>query len=108
LSSKETRFHILSTPSPIYLYTNNERFNKPFFLAAIHRIPTLLLFQNIHFIVDLSQTFYGKEEALLVTEVTSHTSHSKDVDEVRAAILADVIKRDFLKEILRERRTDEK
>jgi hypothetical protein len=43
-----------------------------------------------------------------VTEVTSRTSHSKNVDEVRAAILADVIKRDFLKEILRERRTDKK
>jgi hypothetical protein len=43
-----------------------------------------------------------------VTEVTSRTSRSKTVDEVRAAILADVIKRDFLKEILRERRTDKK
>jgi hypothetical protein len=65
LSSKETRFHIPSTPSPIYLSPNNERFNKPFFLAAIHRISTLLLFQNIHFIADLPQSFYGKEEASL-------------------------------------------
>jgi hypothetical protein len=95
--------HTFAYPSP-----NNERFNKPFFLVAIHRISTLLLFQNIHFIADLPQTFCGKEEALLVTEVTSRTSHSKTVDEVRAAILADVIKRDFLKEILRERRTDKK
>jgi hypothetical protein len=44
----------------------------------------------------------------VVTEVTSHTPRAKNVDEVRAAILADVIKRDFLKEILRERRTDKK
>jgi hypothetical protein len=66
------------------------------------------LFQNIHFIADLPQIYYGKEEASPVTEVTSRTSHSKNVDEVRAAILADVIKRDFLKEILRERRTDKK
>jgi hypothetical protein len=58
--------HTFAYPSP-----NNERFNKPFFLVAIHRISTLLLFQNIHFIADLPQTFCGKEEALLVTEVTA-------------------------------------
>jgi len=49
-----------------------------------------------------------KKKPRWVTEVTSRTSHSKNVDEVRAAILADVIKRDFLKEILRERHTDKK
>jgi len=48
-----------------YPFPNNERFNKPFFLAAIHRISTLLMFQNIYFIVDLPQSFYGKEEASL-------------------------------------------
>jgi hypothetical protein len=95
--------HTFAYPSP-----NNERFNKPFFVTAIHRISKLFSFQNIHFIADLPQNFYGKEEASLVFELTSRTSRSKTVDEVRAAILADVIKRDFLKEILRERRTDKK
>ena len=43
--------HTFAYPSP-----NNERFNKPFFVTAIHRISKLLSFQNIHFIADLPRT----------------------------------------------------
>ena len=58
------------------------------------------MFQNIRFIADLPQSFYGRKVAL-VFDVTTRTSPSKTVDEIRGAILADVIKRDFLEEILR-------
>jgi ribosomal protein L19E len=64
------------------------------------------MFQNIHFISDLPQSFCGKKKVALVSDMTTRTSRSKAVDEVRATILANVIKRDFLKEILRERRKD--
>jgi hypothetical protein len=42
-----------------------------------------------------------EEKVVLVFDVTTRTSPSKTIDEIRGAILADVIKRDFLEEILR-------
>jgi len=99
-STKITRFHIPCTPLPIYLFPDNEQSNKPFFITATCRISKLFMFQNIRFIADLPQSFCGRRVAL-VFDVTTRTSPSKTVDEIRASVLADVIKRDFLEEILR-------
>ena len=45
--------------------------------------------------------FLWEGKTALVFDVTTRTSPSKTVDEIRASVLADAIKRDFLEEILR-------
>jgi hypothetical protein len=53
------------------------------------------------FYCGVAAEFLWGEKVALVFEVTNRTSRSKGVDEIRGAILAEVIKRDFLEEILR-------